>query len=68
MLHIPWTYVLDADLLPGRHELVMRVPPAPMQRAPVTRCAIAHLLAKTYAVAAEWPVFTVRPMTNWVSG
>ncbi len=24
-LHIPWAYVLDADLSPGRHELVMRV-------------------------------------------
>jgi hypothetical protein len=24
-LHIPWAYVLDADLPPGRHELSMRL-------------------------------------------
>ena len=24
-LHIPWAYVLDADLPPGKHELTMRV-------------------------------------------
>jgi sialidase-1 len=24
-LHIPWTFVFDADLSPGRHELLMRV-------------------------------------------
>ncbi len=36
-LHIPWAYVLDADLNPGQHELVMRV------TAGTAR--IAHLLA-----------------------
>jgi pimeloyl-ACP methyl ester carboxylesterase/lysophospholipase L1-like esterase len=36
-LHIPWAYVLDADLNPGQHELVMRV------SAGAAR--IAHLMA-----------------------
>jgi sialidase-1 len=44
-LHIPWTYVLDADLSPGRHELVMRVAAGADPKSTGHAVRIAHLLA-----------------------
>ena len=44
-LHIPWTYVLDADLSPGRHELVMRVAADADAKSTGHAVRIAHLLA-----------------------
>jgi sialidase-1 len=43
-LHIPWAYVLDADLPPGRHELAMRVSAARDPRSTGNAVRIAHLL------------------------
>jgi len=44
-LHIPWAYVLDADLTPGRHELVMRVSADKDSNSTGHAVRIAHLLA-----------------------
>jgi sialidase-1 len=44
-LHIPWTYVLDADLRPGRHELVMRIAAGADSRSTGHAVRLAHLLA-----------------------
>ena len=44
-LHIPWTYVLDADLAPGKHELVMRVSAEADAKSTGHAVRITHLLA-----------------------
>jgi sialidase-1 len=44
-LHIPWTYVLDADMSPGRHELAMRVATTADPKSTGHAVRIAHLLA-----------------------
>ena len=43
-LHIPWAYVLDADLAPGQHELVMRVSADADPKSTGHAVRIAHLL------------------------
>ena len=44
-LHIPWAYVLDADLTPGRHELAMRVAADADAKSTGTAVRITHMLA-----------------------
>jgi sialidase-1 len=44
-LHIPWAYVLDADLPPGPHELTMRVSAAADPRSIGHAIRITHMLA-----------------------
>ncbi len=43
-LHIPWAYVLEADLNPGRHELVLRVAADADPRSRGHAVRIAHML------------------------
>lgn len=43
-LHIPWAYVLDADLQAGRHELAMRVSAGADPKSTGHAVRIAHLL------------------------
>ena len=44
-LHIPWAYVLDADLQPGHHELVIRAGAEADPKSTGHAIRIAHLLA-----------------------
>jgi sialidase-1 len=44
-LHLPWAYVLDADLEPGRHRLTLRVAEATDARSRGTAVRIASFLA-----------------------
>jgi len=44
-LHIPWAYVLDGDLAPGRHELAMRVSAGKDSGSMGTAVRIVNLLA-----------------------
>jgi sialidase-1 len=44
-LHIPWAYVLDADIPPGRHELTMRVSAAADPRSKGHAIRITDMLA-----------------------
>jgi hypothetical protein len=44
-LHIPWAYMLDADLPPGRHELTIRVSAAADSRTKGHAIRITHMLA-----------------------
>ena len=43
-LHLPWAQVLDADLAPGRHELVLRVAPAADPKSKGHAVRIIHFL------------------------
>ena len=43
-LHIPWAYVLDADLSPGAHELTLRVSAEADSKSTGHAIRIAHLL------------------------
>jgi sialidase-1 len=44
-LHIPWTYVLNAELAPGKHELVLRVAAGADAKSTGHAVRVTHLLA-----------------------
>ncbi len=44
-LHIPWVYMLDADLTPGRHELVLRTANAKHPKSKGHACRIVQFVA-----------------------
>ncbi len=43
-LHLPWAYVLDAELSPGAHELTLRVSERRDEKSKGYACRIVHFL------------------------